>query len=186
MDEMIYALIIGIACVVIGTAITWTKKKGYDDKVTDLYEKYRIVFTLSGALIKSVDEKLYNEMEEAINKMTEAYNSPNFTPSMLEDIIKECQDVFDRVQEIIDGKTKDGSDAIEEPTSTVADSTVGDAKVEEAETSDSVIVESTVAPATDSVPATDAVEASEGTPAESEAVETPKKSSKKKKTVAEE
>ena len=43
----------------------------------------------------------YTEMEEAIAKIKEAYESPTFTTQAFNSIIKECKDVFDRAQELL-------------------------------------------------------------------------------------
>lgn len=117
MDAILYTVIIGIACVVIGAGIYWFKKSGYDTKAEEVYKKYQYIFTFAGVLVKSIDEQLYKEMQEALDKMKEAYESGTVTPSELEEIIKECEDVYERVQELLD-KSKESEKTVETPTIT--------------------------------------------------------------------
>ena len=72
MSEQLLELIIAIIVAVIGYVIGIFKDRQYNLKVEDVYNKYKLLFDVSGAVIKTVDEKLYVEMEEAIAKMKEA------------------------------------------------------------------------------------------------------------------
>ena len=101
MNEQLLELIIAIIVAVIGYVIGIFKEKNYQIKFEDTYSKYKLIFDVSGTVIKAMDEKLYTEMEEAIAKMKEAYENPSFTPDAFASIVKECKDVFDRVQELL-------------------------------------------------------------------------------------
>ena len=98
MSEQLLELIIAIIVAVIGYVIGIFKDRQYNIKVEDVYNKYKLLFDVSGAVIKTIDEKLYVEMEEAIAKMKEAYESTSFTTQAFNEIVKECKDVFDRAQ----------------------------------------------------------------------------------------
>lgn len=101
MDEMLSEMIVAIVVAVIGYAIGIFKDRQYNLKVEDVYSKYKLFFDISGAMVKALDEKLYNEIEEAIKKMDEAYKSPTFTTQAFNEIVKECSDVFKRAQELL-------------------------------------------------------------------------------------
>ena len=101
MDEIFYTLIVAVVCALISFVIGWTKRKGWDLKAEDLYSKYKLIFDISGNLVQTIDAQLYEEMKEAVEKMTEAYQSTSFTPDMFNEIVKECGDVFRRAQELI-------------------------------------------------------------------------------------
>ena len=116
MDEIIYTVIVAIIVAVISGVIGWTKRKGYDTKFENIYIKYKMVFEIAGALIKAYDEPLYNELNEALAKMKSAYESPEFTADQFNEIVKECQDVLNRVDELLNkhkGETVTG-DAVGE------------------------------------------------------------------------
>ena len=98
MNEQLLELITAIIVAVIGYVIGIVKERQYDLAIEDKYSKYKLLFEVSGAVIKTVDEKLYVEIEEAIAKMDEAYKSPTFTTAAFNSIVKECKDVFDRAQ----------------------------------------------------------------------------------------
>lgn len=98
MDSMLVELITAIVVAVIGYVIGIFKDRQYNLKVEDVYNKYKLIFDVSGVVIKTIDEKLYTEMEEAIAKMKEAYESTSFTTQAFNEIVKECKDVFDRAQ----------------------------------------------------------------------------------------
>ena len=101
MDEIIYTVIMAIIVALIGALIGWTKRKGYDTKFENIYIKYKMVFEIAGALIKTYDEALYNELNDALTKMKNAYESPEFTADQFNEIVKECQDVLNRVDELL-------------------------------------------------------------------------------------
>lgn len=101
MDEIIYTVIVAIIVAVIGGVIGWTKRQGYDEKFENIYIKYKLIFDVSGTIVQAIDAQLYQEMKEALAKMKEAYESPEFTVSQFNEIVKECQDVFDRVNELL-------------------------------------------------------------------------------------
>ena len=98
MDSMLVELITAIVVAVIGYVVGIVKERQYDLAIEDTYSKYKLIFDISGTVIKMVDEKLYTEIEEAIAKMDEAYKSPTFTTAMFNQIVKESKDVFDRAQ----------------------------------------------------------------------------------------
>ena len=101
MDEIIYTAIMAIIVALIGALIGWTKRKGYDTKFENIYIKYKMVFEIAGALVKTYDEALYNELKDALTKMRNAYESPEFTADQFNEIVKECQDVLNRVDELL-------------------------------------------------------------------------------------
>ena len=101
MDEIIYTVIVAIIVALIGALIGWTKRKGYDTKFENIYIKYKMVFEIAGALIRTYDEALYNELNDALTKMKNAYESPEFTADQFNEIVKECQDVLNRVDELL-------------------------------------------------------------------------------------
>ena len=101
MDEIIYTVIMAIIVALIGALIGWTKRKGYDTKFENIYIKYKMVFEIAGALVKTYDEALYNELNDALTKMKNAYESPEFTADQFNEIVKECQDVLNRVDELL-------------------------------------------------------------------------------------
>ena len=115
MDEIIYTVIMAIIVALIGALIGWTKRKGYDTKFENIYIKYKMVFEIAGALIRTYDEALFNELNDALTKMKNAYESPEFTADQFNEIVKECQDVLNRVDELLN-KHK-GETVIEDTTS---------------------------------------------------------------------
>ena len=101
MNEQLLELIMAIIVAVIGYVIGIVKERQYDLAIEDIYSKYKLIFDISGTVIKMVDEKLYTEIEEAIAKMDEAYKSPTFTTAMFNQIVKESKDVFDRAEALL-------------------------------------------------------------------------------------
>lgn len=97
LTEMITAIMVAIIGYVIGIIKDRQTNLNFEDK----YVKYKLLFDVSGTVIKAMDNKLYTEMEEAIAKIKEAYESPTFTTQAFNSIIKECKDVFDRAQELL-------------------------------------------------------------------------------------
>lgn len=97
LSEMIVAIMVAILGYVIGIIKDRQTNLNFEDK----YVKYKLLFDVSGTVIKAMDNKLYTEMEEAIAKIKEAYESPTFTTQAFNSIIKECKDVFDRAQELL-------------------------------------------------------------------------------------
>lgn len=97
LTEMITAIIVAILGYVIGIIKDRQTNLNFEDK----YVRYKLLFDVSGTVIKAMDNKLYTEMEEAIAKIKEAYESPTFTTQAFNSIIKECKDVFDRAQELL-------------------------------------------------------------------------------------
>ena len=86
---------------ILGYVIGIIKDRQTNLNFEDKYVKYKLLFDVSGTVIKAMDNKLYTEMEEAIAKIKEAYESPTFTTQAFNSIIKECKDVFDRAQELL-------------------------------------------------------------------------------------
>jgi len=101
MDELWTELLVAIITAVISVAITWSKREGYDIKFEDKYMKYKMIFDISGELVRALDEQLYDEMADCVKLMTKAYESTEFTPSMFNQIVKESKDVFDRVNVLL-------------------------------------------------------------------------------------
>ena len=97
LTEMITAIMVAIIGYIIGIITDRQTNLNFEDK----YVKYKLLFDVSGTVIKAMDNKLYTEMEEAIAKIKEAYESPTFTTQAFNSIIKECKDVFDRAQELL-------------------------------------------------------------------------------------
>lgn len=97
LTEMITAIMVAIIGYIIGIIKDRQTNLNFEDK----YVKYKLLFDVSGTVIKAMDNKLYTEMEEAIAKIKEAYESPTFTTQAFNSIIKECKDVFDRAQELL-------------------------------------------------------------------------------------
>lgn len=98
MDSMLTEMIAAIVVAILGYVIGIIKDRQTNLNFEDKYARYKLLFDVSGTVIKAMDEKLYTEMEEAITKMKEAYESPTFTTQAFNSIIKECKDVFDRAQ----------------------------------------------------------------------------------------
>ena len=86
---------------ILGYVIGIIKDRQTNLNFEDKYVRYKLLFDVSGTVIKAMDNKLYTEMEEAIAKIKEAYESPTFTTQAFNSIIKECKDVFDRAQELL-------------------------------------------------------------------------------------
>lgn len=105
MDTLIYEIVVTIVTAVIGYFIGIFKERQYDIKIEDLYSKYKLFFKISGLMLKQVDEKLYYEIEEAINKMQTAYESESFTTKAFNEIVLECKDVFDRAQIVLKNRS---------------------------------------------------------------------------------
>lgn len=101
MEDLIVELVTSIVVAVLAFIVGMFKERQYDIKMEDAYVKNKLLFDVSGTVVKAVDEKLYNEMEDAIKKMKEAYESPMFTTASFNTIVKECKDVFDRAQVLI-------------------------------------------------------------------------------------
>ena len=97
LTEMIAYIMLAILGYVIGIIKDRQTNLNFEDK----YVRYKLLFDVSGTVIKAMDNKLYTEMEEAIAKIKEAYESPTFTTQAFNSIIKECKDVFDRAQELL-------------------------------------------------------------------------------------
>ena len=98
---MLTETIVAIMVAIIGYVIGIIKDRQTNLNFEDKYVKYKLLFDVSGTVIKAMDNKLYTEMEEAIAKIKEAYESPTFTTQAFNSIIKECKDVFDRAQELL-------------------------------------------------------------------------------------
>lgn len=101
MDELLIEMVTAIVVAVLGYIIGIFKDRQTNLKIEDTYIKYKLIFDVSGAVIRTMDEKLYVEMEEAIAKMKEAYESPAMTTAMFNEIVRECKDVFNRAQELL-------------------------------------------------------------------------------------
>ena len=98
---MLTETIVAIMVAIIGYVIGIIKDRQTNLNFEDKYVKYKLLFDVSGTVIKAMDNKLYTEMEEAIAKIKEAYESPTFTTQAFNSIIRECKDVFDRAQELL-------------------------------------------------------------------------------------
>ena len=105
MDSALIECVTGIIVAVVGYVIGVIKERQYDLAIEDRYSKYKLIFDVSGSVLKVMDEKLYIEIEEAIAKMDEAYKSPTFTTAMFNQIVKESKDVFDRAQELLESRS---------------------------------------------------------------------------------
>ena len=95
--EFIIELGIGLLSALVGAILAWWKKTVNDLNFEDLYSKYALILKVSGAVIQEIDPKLYIEMKECIEKLDEAYKSPEFTTKMFNSLVKEAQAVFERV-----------------------------------------------------------------------------------------
>ena len=96
--EFIGDIIVAVVTALASVFITWMTKNRNDIWFEDLYSKYTLVFQVSGAAIEAIDEQLYIEMKECVEKLTLAYQSPQFTTAMFNSLVKEAKDVFDRVE----------------------------------------------------------------------------------------
>lgn len=105
MDSALIECVTGIIVAVVGYVIGVIKERQYDLAIEDRYSKYKLIFDVSGSVIKLMDEKLYTEIGEAVAKMDEAYKSPTFTTAMFNQIVKESKDVFDRAQELLESRS---------------------------------------------------------------------------------
>ena len=105
MDSTLMECVTAIVVAVIGYVIGIIKERQYDLALEDRYSKYKLIFDVSGSVLKVMDEKLYTEIEEAIAKMDEAYKSPTFTTAMFNQIVRESKDVFDRAQELLESRS---------------------------------------------------------------------------------
>ena len=105
MDAMLSESIVAIVTAIIGYIVGKFKERQYNLKVEDLYSKYKLFFDISGSILKTMDAKLYSELEEAIAKMKGAYESESFTTQAFNEIVLECKDVFDRAQIILKNRS---------------------------------------------------------------------------------
>lgn len=101
MNEMLAELIVAIITAVIGYIIGIFKDRQYNLKVEGIYSKYKLLFKVSGAMLRVKDEQLYHEVEEAIERMQTAYQDESFTTKDFNEIVLECKDVFDRAQVVL-------------------------------------------------------------------------------------
>lgn len=101
MDDLIVELVTSVVVAILAFVVGIFKERQYDLKMEDIYVKNKLFFDVSGMVVKAIDEKLYNEMDEAVKRMKEAYESPTFTTAAFNSIVKECKDVFDRAQVLI-------------------------------------------------------------------------------------
>ena len=99
--EFLAEFLVALVTAIISAVLTWVRKNAYDIKFEDLYVKYSMMFQVSGELVKSIDEKLYKEMEDCVKKLTLAYQSPEFTTAMFNSLVKEAQEVFDYVDDLL-------------------------------------------------------------------------------------
>lgn len=90
--------IVAIVVAVIGYVVGLIKERQGNLLFEDTYMQYKLLFDVSGMVIKGIDEQLYMELEEAVAKMKEAYENPGFTTQAFNGIVKECKDVFDRAE----------------------------------------------------------------------------------------
>lgn len=104
MEGLLTEFLVAVLTAFVSIVLTWFRREAYDIRFEDLYSKYRMVFEVSGELVKAMDEKLYVEMGDCVQKMKQAYESPEFTPSMFNQIVKECKDVFDRAEQLLKGE----------------------------------------------------------------------------------
>ncbi len=100
MDELIYALLLTIVAAIVAYLIGYSKRKGWDDTISDKIESYNFLFTVIGTVIRSLDEKLYNEMTQVLDKLNAMYQTENVTAQDIQQVIDEAQDVFDRAKEL--------------------------------------------------------------------------------------
>lgn len=105
MQEIITEIALAVGAGVAAYFVGIFKDRQYNLKIEDLYSKYKLLFNVSGALIKTLDEKLYVEMEQAITKMQTAYTSEGFTTKSFNQIVKECADVFNRAEELLKNRS---------------------------------------------------------------------------------
>lgn len=102
MDSLIYGLILAIVAAIVAYFIGYSKRKGWDDTVSEKIETYNFVFTVIGTIIRSIDEKLYNEMSQVLDKLNSMYESGDVTAKDIQQVIDEAKDVFDRAKEVYD------------------------------------------------------------------------------------
>ena len=100
MDELIYGLILAIVAAIVAYLIGYSKRKGWDDTISDKIESYNVLFTVMGTIIRSLDEKLYNEMSQVIDKLNAMYQTENVTAQDIQQVIDEAKDVFDRAKDL--------------------------------------------------------------------------------------
>lgn len=100
MDELIYGLILAIVAAIVAYLIGYSKRKGWDDTISDKIESYNFLFTVTGTIIRSLDEKLYNEMSQVIDKLNAMYQTENVTAQDIQQVIDEAKDVFDRAKDL--------------------------------------------------------------------------------------
>ena len=122
MDSLIYGLILAIVAAIVAYLIGYSKRKGWDDAIGEKIETYNFLFTVMGTIIRSIDEKLYNEMTQVIDKLNamldEVYADPEFTGYLeemgynlwdakgdeVQAFIEEQMDSMDRYVELLEGK----------------------------------------------------------------------------------
>lgn len=100
MDDLIYGLILAIVAAIVAYLIGYSKRKGWDDEISDKIESYNFLFTVIGTVIRSLDEKLYNEMSQVIDKLNAMYQTENVTAQDIQQVIDEAKDVFDRAKDL--------------------------------------------------------------------------------------
>lgn len=99
--EFLAEFLVALITAAISAILTWMRKNAHDIKFEDMYVKYSMMFQVSGELVKSIDEKLYKEMEDCVKKLTLAYQSPEFTTSMFNSLVKEAQELFDYIEDLL-------------------------------------------------------------------------------------
>lgn len=99
--EFLAEFLVALITATITAVLTWMRKNSYDIKFEDKYAKYSMLYQVSGEVVKSIDEKLYKEMEDCIKQLTLAYQSPEFTTSMFNSLVKEAQELFDYVEDLL-------------------------------------------------------------------------------------
>lgn len=100
MDDLIYGLILAIVAAIVAYLIGYSKRKGWDDTISDKIESYNFLFTVMGTIIRSLDEQLYNEMSQVIDKLNAMYQTENVTAQDIQQVIDEAKDVFDRAKDL--------------------------------------------------------------------------------------
>lgn len=111
MDSLIYGLILAIVAAIVAYLIGYSKRKGWDDAIGEKIETYNFLFTVMGTIIRSIDEKLYNEMTQVIDKLNAMYESGNVTAQDIRQVIDEAKDVFDRAKQVYSEYKNQGSDS---------------------------------------------------------------------------
>lgn len=104
MDSFIYGIILAVIAVVLTYFIT--KSKGDNPNLTlkEKLKNYSTLFAIIGSVIKSVDEELYDEMDDVLKALNDLYDRGVVKSSDVQMLLDEAEDVFNRALELYNSR----------------------------------------------------------------------------------